>query len=262
SIIEATSNISGPYNLQFEVSDDWLEENRFEASEVSLYIREEDQWADQEAQLLDELPERSVYEVQVQGLSEFSIGVNRACYSTENVTAETEDSCRVYSNPCQVPSEAEEVESCQQHDERKEVEKQIEEKRQQVKSQEKVAKLTQAETLVAQGNISQARQIVQNVSPDTEREVPEIPIMAVIGAIILVTGGIGSYIFIIRRRTRSMNVETGELIDMLEELKKQGHDVKIPAMKLQKANTALKNGNYQKAEELTSEVKDYLETEL
>ena len=261
SVFRASSNISGPYTLQFEVGSEWLEENSFEASEVSLYSRENDRWVDQQASVLDELPERSIYEVEVQEFSTFGIGVDRACYSSENVTAETDSSCRTYSSPCQVPEDAERVESCQSFEQEEQVKQEIEQKKQEVDDEAKIAKLSQAETLVEQGDVSQARDIVRSISTDTGEETGPSSnvIIAVIASILLVAGGLTSYVFISRRRTHRMVVEMGELIDMLKELDRRGIDVKVPAMKLQKANTALKNGDYNRAVELTSEVKEYLQ---
>jgi subtilisin family serine protease/PKD repeat protein len=262
SSFRASSNISGPFTIQFEVSEAWLEENRFNASEISIYREEGETWVDQGAELLDSVEDRSIYEAKVDGFSDFGIGVDKACYSTENVTAETEDSCMTYSNPCQIPEEAEEVDSCQSFDEEKEVRQEIEDKKQEVEDRAKISKLSRAETLVEQGDISQAREIVDNISAEEGSDLPLMAIAGVLSVLVLAGGGIGAFIIVRKRRLQRMVIQMGELVDMMKDLQRQGRNVRTPAMKLQQANRALQNGNYSRAREKTEEVKKYLKQNL
>lgn len=103
------SSIETGFEVNFTVSDSWLENNQFERTEIML-IEFEDafDWSVSETGYEEST---QTFETNLNEGS-YGIGVDRPCYSMDPVDAAGINQCQEFDNPCEVPDYMDEVESC------------------------------------------------------------------------------------------------------------------------------------------------------
>ena len=247
SIFEVNSSLESA-DLEIAISEDWLEENNFTSEEISLYSWNST-WTDQ----MPEKQNLSVNATVENGT--YGLGSEKACYSTENVSAVT-DSCKVYANPCEVPEDAEIVESCRIYEQEQDLRQRISDAKEQA-SGKKLDSIENAESLVEEGNLQQAGEELDRI--ETQENSIWRPVLAVIILIlglILITG----FIYFYRKREKKQVLEElEELGTLLKKLDHQGRNVQEAEEKLLQAYHAVEKDDFSKAADLTDEVRDLVE---
>ncbi len=244
SIFEVNSSLESA-DLEIAISEDWLEENNFTSEEISLYSWNST-WTDQ----MPEKQNLSVNATVENGT--YGLGSEKACYSIENVSA-VNDSCKVYANPCEVPEDAEIVESCRTYEQEQDLRQRISDAKEHA-SGKKLESIENAESLVEEGNLQQAGEELDRI--ETQENSLWRPVLAVIILIlglILITG----FIYFYRKRKKKQVLEElEELGTLLKKLDHQGRNVQEAEEKLLQAYQAVEKDDFSKAADLTDDVRD------
>jgi hypothetical protein len=247
SIFDVNSSLESA-DLEIAISEDWLEENNFTSEEISLYSWNST-WTDQ----MPEKQNLSVNATVENGT--YGLGSEKACTSTENVSAVT-DSCKVYANPCEVPEDAEIVESCRTYEQEQELRQRISDAKEQA-SGKKLESIENAESLVEEGNLQQAGEELDRIeTQENNLWRPVLAVIIMILGLILITG----FIYFYRKREKKQVLEElEELGTLLKKLDHQGRNVQGAAEKLLQAYQAVEKDDFSKAADLTDEVRDLVE---
>ncbi|MFP4038826.1 MAG: PKD domain-containing protein, partial [Candidatus Nanohaloarchaea archaeon] len=239
--LSANSSLES-FELEFEIDEEWMDSRMLEPGDISIF---------REEALTTELVDREelLYSAEI-GSGRYMIGSRTSCGANGSVDAVL-DSCETYENRCSVPENAEIVESCQIYEERERVERLIEQKRQERGESEQ---LDQASQLLESGRVQDAAEKVEGLeSSDGSSSI--LWMVLVFGAVGLSVFGVKLYRV---RRKRVLLHQMQELTRMLKELQDQGRDIGAAAEKLGEANQALRAGDYGKAREATSQVRQML----
>ena len=233
------------FEAELEVSSEWLEQENFEQVEASVFREEGSGWTDLE-------PEGdTVFNVQL-GNGTYGLGVDRACYSMEEVDTVVDDSCMTFNNICEVPEEAEVVDSCSEFERTSNIEQRIQDLE---NSEESSEQLEEAEQALERGDIETAESILENVEqqPEEEREVPYLLFIGLAG-FGLITAII---LFVVVRpyyRKKKLISRLASATSKIEERAEKGEDFQFAAEKVAEANKALIEEDYDKAEKVLDDV--------
>ena len=250
SIFDAETSWEGSYTLGVELSKQWIEENQFATDQASFY-RFEDGWNDLEPGTVEE-DDYILFETVLDSFSTFGTGVDQACYSMNEVEAVVDDSCMTFDNICEVPEEAEVVDSCSEFERTSNIEQRIQDLE---NSEESSEQLEEAEQALERGDIETAESILENVEqqPEEEREVPYLLFIGLAG-FGLITAII---LFVVVRpyyRKKKLVSRLASATSKIEERAEKGEDFQFAAEKVAEANKALIEEDYDKAEKVLDDV--------
>jgi len=251
SVFEVNSSIES-LNLEMMISEEWMDENRFSPDEISFYSRK-DVWTD----VMPEKQNLSVNATVENGT--YGLGTEKACYSSENISA-VMDSCSTYSNPCEVPDEAETVESCEVFEEKQELSQRVSDLRQEA-SEEQLERVQEVQNLVENGEFQRAREELSQIEIQREEtgnrlEGLVVPLIVASGLILVVAVSSTVWIYRKRKNRRQLLEELEEMGNLLKDLDHKGRDIQRAEEKLLQAYKAAEEGDFSTATKLTEEVKE------
>jgi len=253
SIFDAETSWEGSYTLGVELSKQWIEENQFATDQASFY-RFEDGWNDLEPGTAEE-DDYILFETVLDSFSTFGTGVDQACYSMNEVEAVVDDSCMTFDNICEVPEEAEVVDSCSEFERTSNIEQRIQDLENSEGSSEQ---LEEAEQALERGDTETAESILENVEQEREAQETKIPNLLVIG-LGAATAIIAVILFVAVRpyyRKRRLISRITALTEEVKEKARSEEEFQELANMVARANEALINENYSEAEKIISDAEN------
>ena len=260
SAVEINTSEDLGATIGFTVSRDWFDDRNVAPENTSLH-RYDGEWQELETRIKENRTAEVEFRADTPGFSRFAVAADsESGCETGSFPAVQDGSCTVYTNRCELPDEAREVESCSIWEDRNEAEDLVEQVESEVESSEAQQKIGEAiealerdEYDIAVQKATEARNIEQ------QRQSGSIiaPIIALLVVGGLIGGGLLGYRIYTRKQTIRKLEELSELVRL--EIQKGGVDDSRKVLKvLQRAEKDVENGDYDSASERLNEITRHL----
>ncbi|MFB6200089.1 MAG: S8 family serine peptidase [Candidatus Nanohaloarchaea archaeon] len=247
---EIDTNKEVSATVSFTVPNNWIQENNVQADRVNLY-RMHNGWNKLNTEHTGGNSTHENYEAELPGFSTFTIAADTSCMK-RTFDAVKNDQCKTM-NRCSVPNGWKEVESCESWNEKEKLSEIIANLSEKAGNKEKQL-LKKARTELSEGNVSGARQLIEEVQQKDSEPGSTLPVLPIIIALIVVAVlGFGGYKFLEYQRKQ-------EYIERMEELRDKASDSRS-LEKLEQAEEKIKDGEFEDAAEDLEHVRsriDYL----
>lgn len=244
--------------VRFHVKKSWIKDENVDPETIKLY-RIDGGWNGLETVMIGNYSGRYLFQVNLDGFSNFSIAGQKSCGEEVSAVSPGETSCQTYVSSCEKPDEWQTVESCSVWSEKQRAQQALKNLSEQDVDQEKIDTVRQQ---VNEGNYSGAIQQAENIQKTESSENAEnsgnIVLTVLIGVLIFSTLIGSGYIGLIYYRRRKLEEEINRIGEKLMEQTGEEKLNKYTTMtdKVIQAKKALQMNEYRRARQ---EINQYSE---